>query len=216
MRKSSGSHIVRCGIPCRFPGGDSLLFALRCSFPSPDSETELPCCTKSPMAPVPTNFACWLQHPARARVHPHGADRAKIVIGPADDCGVSVSGKRDGLALRCGAYSAGAHHFCLLGPNSIRTREHPCGASNAIAIRPTDDGGISVSGKGNGNALYCTAYGVCAGQFRGLLEELRMCRRRHKAAYQHDSEHKPMTLVFEFHLIFLPYLGLWARRGLNA
>jgi hypothetical protein len=41
-------------------------------FPPSESETDRPCSTNVPMAPVPTNFACWV-HPFSERVYTHVA-----------------------------------------------------------------------------------------------------------------------------------------------
>jgi hypothetical protein len=49
-------------------------------FPSPEIETESPCCAL-PMAPVPTSLACWLHTPCE-RVYTHAAPAILLSRGP--------------------------------------------------------------------------------------------------------------------------------------
>jgi hypothetical protein len=49
-------------------------------FPSPESETEMPCAGVR-TAPVPTSFACWLQIPPE-RVNTHAAPVTALSLGP--------------------------------------------------------------------------------------------------------------------------------------
>src|SRR6516162_6378821 len=151
--------------------------------PSPESATEVPCHAK-PKAPVPTSFACWL-HRVRAREHPRGAGKI-VVTNPTENGGISVTGKRYGIALPCQPYGARADQFRLLGPHVTGAREHPRGAGTRIVILPSDDRGVAVVGKRHGTALLCATYGARADQFR-LLAELRQYRRRGQAPHQYEK-----------------------------
>ena len=82
-------------------------------FPSPESETDVPCLASAYRAGADQFRPCWLHTPAE-RVNTHAAPHA-VVIRPTHDGGIPVTGKRDGRALLCGAYSARADQFGLAG-----------------------------------------------------------------------------------------------------
>jgi hypothetical protein len=130
----------------------------------------------APIAPVPTSLdrSLLAPYPVRAREHPCGTD-AVIIAGPANNGGIPVSGKRDGLALRwiVGANDAGTDKLgSLLTPFPTRAREDPRGPSTSYATQcvirtvapPTHDGSIPVTGKRNRPALPRGTYTICADQ----------------------------------------------------
>ncbi len=67
--------------------------------PSPESATAtaMPAKFTTPVAPVPTSLACWLQLVPLRMNTPRGAGIAAFII-PADDGGVAIRRKRDVMA----------------------------------------------------------------------------------------------------------------------
>ena len=108
---------------------------------------------------------CWLHTPPE-RVNTHAAPTPLLSSGP-PTMAVFPSPESE-TESPCPARPIGAcaDQFCLLAPHPARAREHPRGADNIVVNRPTDDGGIPVTGKRDRRALRCGAYGACADQFR--------------------------------------------------
>jgi hypothetical protein len=109
-------------------------------------------------------------HPIAAGEDPGRTPSVRVVCWPANDRGVAVCGKRDGMALLSKPHRAGADQFAaLLGPHPVAAREDPRRTATVVA-RPTDDGGVAVRRNGDRLTLInCRANRTGADQFAALL-----------------------------------------------
>src|SRR5262249_60976862 len=88
---------------------------------------------------------------------------------PAHDGGVAVGGQRDGGALRGVSKSAGADQLiALLAPHPAAAGKHPHRAGAIVVLRSADNGGVTVGGQRDRNALGLRGT-VCAGPRSALL-----------------------------------------------
>src|SRR5262249_41652036 len=92
-------------------------------------------------------------HAAAAGEYPRRADTTVIAI-PAQDGGVAVGGQRDRMALRSFAGRVVADQLApLLGPYSAAAAEYPRRASVDVVAPSAHEGGVSVGGERNRDAL---------------------------------------------------------------
>ena len=109
---------------------------------------------------------------AAAGKDPHRSD-AVVVIEPAHDGGVAVSGQCDGSALLGGADSAGTDQLqSLLAPDTAAARKNPRRAGLTVVVRPALDRSVAVCGQRDRVALEGVTDSAGADQLRALLGEL--------------------------------------------
>ena len=89
---------------------------------------------------------------------------------PSHDSRIAVGGEGHGTALLSVPHGARADQLgSLLGPDSSAPGPDPRGPSLPVIKEPADDGRVTVSGEGYGNALQGVPRGVWADQLGPLL-----------------------------------------------